>query len=253
MVPGQGLFHGGKVPPRPVDVVERCPISGRLAEEVHHVSVHHLGSQAAPIGQHQGPVILDAQGIPRLLAGDLEKLPPYRGAGDHHPFRMLVVLTGLLIPHHHPVCHLGQPLGGEPRHRVGLMHRRGDAPAGRGVNHGVGGIPPRPHHQIGLEGVQDAGGLPLGDRKVAKGSQVVLDARGAQTAPEGADGHRLQREALLRHQPLLHAAFGPDEQNLTALHSLLKHAGQGHGRVDVPCCAAAGENNLHSVLSFFPG
>ena len=33
---------------------------GRLAEEVHHVSVHHLGSQAAPIGQHQGPVILDA-------------------------------------------------------------------------------------------------------------------------------------------------------------------------------------------------
>ena len=91
---------------------------------------------------------------------------------------MLVVLAGLLIPYHHPVCHLGQPLGGEPRHRVGLMHRRGDAPAGRGVDHGVGGIPPRPHHQIGLEGVQDAGGLPLGDRKVAEGSQVVLDARG---------------------------------------------------------------------------
>ena len=35
--------------------------------------------QAAPIGQHQGPVILDAQGIPRLLAGDLEKLSPLPG------------------------------------------------------------------------------------------------------------------------------------------------------------------------------
>ena len=162
--PRQGLLHGPIVPPRPVDVVEGGSLPDSPADEIGHIAVHHLRPQAAPIGQDQGPVIPDAQGVPGLLPGQAEEFPPDRGPGDHHPVRVMVVLPGVLIAHHHPVGHLGQPLGGQAGHRVGLVHRRGDAPAGGLMHHGIGGISPRPHHQVRLKAVQNPGGLLFGHR-----------------------------------------------------------------------------------------
>ena len=68
------------VPPRPVDVVEGGSLPDSPADEIGHIAVHHLRPQAAPIGQDQGPVIPDAQGVPGLLPGQAEEFPPGPGS-----------------------------------------------------------------------------------------------------------------------------------------------------------------------------
>ena len=150
-LPVQRLGHRGKIPACAVDVVEGSAVGGSQAEILRHVLVHPLGPQAAPIGQHQRPVVCDAQGRTGLLAVQLEKVAPDRGARHHHPLRVLVVGAGGLIAHHHAIRDFRQPLGGQARHSVGVMHRRGDAALGGLVDHGIGGVAAGPHHEVGLK------------------------------------------------------------------------------------------------------
>ena len=220
-----------------------------LGDKVHHLLVHHLRPQGTPIGQQQGPLVGKAQLLPGLLPGEPEEVPPDGGAGDHHLAGVVIVAAALLKAHHHPVHHLGQGFRRQAGHGVGLVDGGGDAPVGRLVHHGEGGIAAGAHHQVGLELVQNGPGLLFGPLHVHQRAQVVDDVRRGQGAVEIRDGHGADGIALLGHQPGLHAPVGPHEQHPAAGMLVLKDAGQGHRRIHVSGGAAAGKEDVHVITS----
>ena len=242
---GDLLGHPAVVPAGAVDVVPRGAGVALLGDEVHHLAVHGLRPQRAPVGQQQGPVVGQTQLLPGLLAGVLEEISPHRRTGDHHLGRVVVVGAALLKAHHHPVHHLGQGLGGQAGHGVGLVHGGGDAPLGRRVHHGVGGIAPRAHHQVGLELIQNGLCLPPGLLHIDEGPQIVGDVRRSQGTVEVGDGHRLDAIALLGHKAGLHPAVRPHKEDPGAGLTLLEDVGQRHRRVDMSGGAAAGKEYIH--------
>ena len=246
----QLLLHPGEVPARPVDVAEGSPLLRLPLQEVHHAAVHHLRPQGPPVGQQERPVVSEPQLLPGLLPGVAEEVPPHRGAGDHHPLRVVVVGAALLKAHHHTVHHLAQGLGGEAGDGVGLVDGGGDLPAGGLLDHGEGGVAPGAHHQVGLELIHNAPGLALGLLHVHQRPKVVGDVRRSQGAVEVGDGHRLDGIALLGHQTGLHPPVRPHKEHPAARVALLKDAGQGHRRIHMPGRPAAGKQNVHANTSF---
>ena len=240
-LPGNCLYHPAVIPARTVDMVPRRTGVTLVGDKVYHLMVHSLRPKGTPVGQQQGAVVRKPQLLPGLLAGVLEEISPHRSAGDHHLRGVVVVAAALLKANHHPVYHLGQGLGGQAGHRIGLMHRGRDPPLGRRIHNGVRGISPRTHHQVGLELIQN--GFRLSPRllHIDQRPQVVGDVRRSQGAVEVGDGHRLDAVALLGHQTGLHPPIGPHKEDLRPRLSLLKNAGQRHCRVDVSGGPAAGK------------
>ena len=246
-------MHPGEIPARAVDVAEGSALVALLGNEVHHLAVHHLRPQRAPVGQQQRTVVLKAQLLAGLLPGVAEEVAPHGGAGDHYLVRVIVVGPALLKAHHHAVHHLGQGLCGETGDGVGLVDGGGDVPPGGLLHHGGGGVAAGAHHQIGLEVIQNSLGLLFGLLHIHQGAQVVGDVGGGQGAVEVGDGHRLDGIALLGHQTGLHAAVRSHKQHPAAGIALLENAGQGHRRVHMSGGAAAGKEDIHETTSFYMG
>ena len=247
----QLLLHPGEVPARAVDVAERCALIALLGDEIHHLAVHHLRAQGAPVGQQQRPVVLDAQLLAGLLPGVAEEVAPHGGTGDYHFIGVIVVGPALLKAHHHAVHHLGQGLGGQSGHGVGLVDGGGDMPPGGLLYHREGGIASGAHHQVGLELIQNALGLLLGLLHIHQGAQIVGDVGRSQRAVEVGDGHRLDGVALLGHQPGLHPSVRSHKQHPAAGIALLENAGQGYRRVHMSGGTAAGKEDIHETTSFY--
>ena len=236
----------GVVPPRPVDVVEGPAVGALGLDEVGSIAVHHLGPQAAPVGQQHRPLVGDPQGQAGLLPGVVEKVPAHRGAGDHHPFRVGIVSAGVLKAHQHPVHHTGKQLGGQAGHGVGLVNGGGDAPPGRLPHHGVGGVAPGAHHQVGLEIPDDLRRLTPGSGHGHHRDKIMLDVLPAEGPVDGVDIHGPELVALLGHQIPLHAVVGTGEEDVAAGVVELKQTGQRDGRIDVSGGAAAGKENVQA-------
>ena len=180
----------------------------------------------------------------RASAGIVEEVPPHRRAGDHHPFRMGIVLPGVLKAHHDPVHHLGEHLGGEAGNCVGLVDGGGDTPPRRLLDHGIGGVAAGAHHQVGPEFIQNGPGLPprLGQRN--HGHDIVLDVLPFPGPVDGVHVDGAQLIALMGHQRPLHPVVRSGEENLAALMPELEEPGQRDGRIDMPRGTAAGKEYL---------
>ena len=241
------LLHPAIVPPGPVDVVEGGSVIAFTGNELAHLPVHHLRPQGTPVGQQKRPLIGQPQLFPGLLPGIAEKVAPHRGSGDHHLLRVVIVAPALLKAHHHPVHHLGQSLGGQAGHGVGLVDGGGDVPPGGLLHYGVGGVAPGAHHQIRLKFVQDAGRLLLGSDHVPHRAQVVGDIRRREGAVKIGDGHRADLIALFGDQVVFHPAIRSHEQDLAVRVPLLEDPGQRHRRIDMSRRAAAGKKDIHGI------
>ena len=86
---------------------------------------------------------------------------------------MTVVLTALLKADHNTVSVVFQHFCGQPRHHIGLMHRRRDTGAGRLAHHGITGVTACTHHQIGLKFLQYGVGLTAAGHHFHQRIQVV--------------------------------------------------------------------------------
>ena len=108
--------------------------------------------------------------------GLFKKVAPHRRAGDYDALGVLIERAALLKAHHDAACVLFQHLGGEAGDHVGLVHRRGDAPQGGVLHHGVAGIAAGAHHQIRRKLPQDLVGSAPQDQEVCGAFQVVSQA-----------------------------------------------------------------------------
>ena len=216
------------------------------AEELAHVTVHHLGTQTAEEGQQQGLVVGQTQLCASLLTGIAEEVTAHRRAGDNHFFRVFVVRFGVLKSHHDNVHDLGQGLGGQAGNGVRLMHRRRDTALGSRLDHGEGGVAAGTHHQIRLEFVQNGSRLLFRTVQIDQRSQIMLDGGRAQGAIKAGDGDRLQVKAFLRNQSGLHAAVCAHEEHPAVGITLLKQTSQRHGGIDMSGGTAAGKQNIHT-------
>ena len=203
------------------------------------------GTQAAPEGHHQRPVIGQAQLFPGLGTGQVKEVAPHRGAGDDDLAGAAIVLAALLKAHHDAVGGALQHFGGEARDHVGLVDRRGDAHAGGAFYHRIAGIAAGAHHQIGTEITENGPGTAAGPGQHGQGVQVVPQAAVAQGALKAAHGNAPEGVARLFHQVALHTVGSAHKQK-PGFGVLLPHvSGQSQGGVHMARRSAAGKNHFH--------
>ena len=232
-----------------MDVAPGRSVIALLGDEVHHLLVHHLSPQGAPVGQQQGPLVVKAQLGPGLLPGVTEEIAPHRSAGDHHLLGVVVVGSALLKAHHHPVHHLGKRLGGQAGHGVGLVDGGGDVPAGRLTHHGEGSIASCSHHQVRPELIQNGLRLLFGLLHVDEGPEIMGHIGRRKGAAEIGNGDRANLVPLLGHQLVLHSPVRSHKEDAAAGVLFLENTGQGHSRIDVSRGSAAGKEHVHEITS----
>ena len=157
--------------------------------------------------------------------------------------------AALLKANHNAVHVLCQELCGEPRHRVALMHQRGNMELGGGHQHRIADIAAGADHRVWLEFPDDPLCLMLGGKHVLHSVQIVGD-RGK--GPAACDIGNVQRPDLVAragHELHLHLALGAEEQDLGVRHQLPQAAGHGQGGIHMSGGTAAGKNKSHIYVS----
>ena len=216
-----------------------------LIEEVQHGLIHVAGAQTAPEGYHDGLPVVKGQLPPGLLRRFLEEVPPHRCTRHHDALRMPVVLAAVLKAHHDDVCVLLQHPGGQPRHGVALVYRRGDVGLRCGLHHGIAGVAAGAHHQIGSELLQDGLGRRAGAGQHPHGVEVVAHGLRAHGAAEAVHLH-----GGVGRQIPLHAVGCAHEQHGGLGVALPHQPCQRQRRIHMSRGAPAGEDHSHRKLRF---
>ena len=162
---------------------------------------------------------------------------------------MLVVLPAGLEAHHDPAGIGFQQLRGQPRHGVGLMHRRGNPHFCGGLYRGIAGVATGADDHIRPERPQDRPRFRRGTYHIEQGHQIMANLRRFEGPVKAGNMDGAEIVSRLGDQILFQPPLRPHKEDLHVRVLLRHQLRHGNGRVDMARRAAAGED--HPVNALF--
>ena len=218
------------------------------AHKLGHELIHMLCAQTSKGRQHHR-LVPQPQLLPGSLFVTVQEPLLDRHSNNFYLLGMVVVFYAFLKGHQHPAGPIGNHLGGDTGHGVGLVDAGGNAHLAAGIQGREAGIAAGADDHIGLKLPKNLLTGTNGLQNAVDCVDILFQACQALFAAQAGTRKGPQLVARLGHQLFFHMTNGADKQHLAVRIAPPHFIGDGNGRIDMSGGTAAGKDKIHVFAS----